>query len=205
MRSWAPQACLSAWREPPDEALVSLHDVHTFATARYSQSVSHSLRRLWAVARRCVIAGATAAPAGGCARLVFSGVVRRVAAARPPHRWSLRWWKSQRGLCGAACFSLLVGVCSPSRVGSPPQHLGRRDAASVEIVHNDTTSLRRRPGASARAACGPRRRLLLEVVAWRRYDSYLVDPASSHMLVSKIKPCMSKYKLLYTVKLRMAH
>ena len=24
-------------------------------------------------------------------------------------------------------------------------------------------------------------------------DSYLVDPASSHMLVSKIKPCMSKY------------
>jgi len=26
------------------------------------------------------------------------------------------------------------------------------------------------------------------------YDSYLVDPASSHMLVSKIKPCMSKYK-----------
>jgi hypothetical protein len=36
-------------------------------------------------------------------------------------------------------------------------------------------------------------------------DSYLVDPASSHMLVSKIKPCMSKYKQLYTVKLRMAH
>ena len=37
--------------------------------------------------------------------------------------------------------------------------------------------------------------------AWR----YLVDPASSHMLVSKIKPCMSKYECLYTVKLRMAH
>ena len=29
-----------------------------------------------------------------------------------------------------------------------------------------------------------------------RKGSYLVDPASSHMLVSKIKPCMSKYKLL---------
>ena len=27
-------------------------------------------------------------------------------------------------------------------------------------------------------------------------SSYLVDPASSHMLVSKIKPCMSKYKLV---------
>ena len=25
-------------------------------------------------------------------------------------------------------------------------------------------------------------------------DSNLVDPASSHMLVLKIKPCMSKYK-----------
>jgi hypothetical protein len=25
-------------------------------------------------------------------------------------------------------------------------------------------------------------------------ESYLVDPASSHMLVSKIKPCMSKFK-----------
>ena len=27
--------------------------------------------------------------------------------------------------------------------------------------------------------------------------SNLVDPASSHMLVSKTKPCMSKYKLVY--------
>lgn len=29
-------------------------------------------------------------------------------------------------------------------------------------------------------------------------SSYLVDPASSHMLVSKIKPCMSKHKLLHS-------
>ncbi len=36
-------------------------------------------------------------------------------------------------------------------------------------------------------------------------SDYLVDPASSHMLVSKIKPCMCKYKLFCTVKLRMAH
>ena len=39
-------------------------------------------------------------------------------------------------------------------------------------------------------------------LSWReegrpRSDSYLVDSASSHMLVSKIKPCMSKYKQLY--------
>ncbi len=36
-------------------------------------------------------------------------------------------------------------------------------------------------------------------------SSYLVDPASSHMLFSKTKPCMSKYKQVCTVKLRMAH
>jgi hypothetical protein len=30
-----------------------------------------------------------------------------------------------------------------------------------------------------------------------RSGRYLVDSASSHMLVSKIKPCMSKYKHLY--------
>lgn len=33
----------------------------------------------------------------------------------------------------------------------------------------------------------------------------LVDSASSHMLVSKTKPCMCKYKQLVLVKLRMAH
>ncbi len=43
----------------------------------------------------------------------------------------------------------------------------------------------------------------LNCIRWQQ--SYLVDPASSHMLVSKIKPCMSKYKQLYTVKLRTAH
>jgi hypothetical protein len=36
-------------------------------------------------------------------------------------------------------------------------------------------------------------------------ECYLVDLASSHMLVSKIKPCMCKYELIQTVKLRMAH
>ena len=35
--------------------------------------------------------------------------------------------------------------------------------------------------------------------------SNLVDPASSHTLVSKIKPCMCKYKQISTVKLRTAH
>jgi hypothetical protein len=49
-----------------------------------------------------------------------------------------------------------------------------------------------------------RKQLALRVVN-SKDSSYLVDPASSHMLVSKIKPCMSKYKQVCTVKLRMAH
>jgi hypothetical protein len=40
-----------------------------------------------------------------------------------------------------------------------------------------------------------RRRRRCPVAVRSRSDSYLVDPASSHMLVSKIKPCMSKHKL----------
>ena len=35
------------------------------------------------------------------------------------------------------------------------------------------------------------------VIAADKTFHNLVDPASSHMLASKIKPCMSKYKLLY--------
>jgi hypothetical protein len=57
--------------------------------------------------------------------------------------------------------------------------------------------------------CHPEQQLLLTMgpssLRGVSADSYLVDPASSHMLVSKIKPCMSKYKPIYTVKLRMAH
>ena len=34
-------------------------------------------------------------------------------------------------------------------------------------------------------------------VAQGSLSTNLVDPASSHMLVSKIKPCMSQYKLLH--------
>ena len=36
-------------------------------------------------------------------------------------------------------------------------------------------------------------------------ECYLVDPASSQRLVSQIKPCMCKYDLIQTVKLRRAH
>jgi hypothetical protein len=54
-------------------------------------------------------------------------------------------------------------------------------------------------------SCQERLALADQVFGAFRESSYLVDPASSHMLVSKIKPCMSKYKQICTVKLRMAH
>ena len=46
--------------------------------------------------------------------------------------------------------------------------------------------------------------LIIRSLLFSTINTYLVDPASSHMLVSKIKPCMSKYGSS-TVKLRMAH
>ena len=58
--------------------------------------------------------------------------------------------------------------------------------AHAVVVANQQLFGRPRPG-SARS-----RRL-----SARGSSCNLVDPASSHMLVSKIKPCMSKYKLLY--------
>ena len=51
-----------------------------------------------------------------------------------------------------------------------------------------------RPGLRLRRA--PLRFIKRAVQRGRSASRYLVDPASSHMLVSKIKPCMSKYKPL---------
>ena len=46
-------------------------------------------------------------------------------------------------------------------------------------------------------ACGAGREFSPSRCCTVHIVSYLVDPASSHMLVPKIKPCMSKYKSLY--------
>ena len=48
-------------------------------------------------------------------------------------------------------------------------------------------------------------RLLTLSAGWLSVAGYLVDPASSHMLVSKTKPCMCKYKRLNRETARMAH
>ena len=87
--------------------------------------------------------------------------------------------------------SCLDGVPAPCVVSSPG--VLRRELVPVALV---AMACRLRGRAAVRA---------FSRLSRGGEGSYLVDPASSHMLVSKIKPCMSKYKLLYTVKLRMAH
>ena len=71
---------------------------------------------------------------------------------------------------------------------------GRRVGFLIEVAFGLTNFLPREVG------------FLIEVAfRWEDFmDSNLVDSASSHTLVSKIKPCMSKYKS-FTLKLRTAH
>jgi hypothetical protein len=63
-----------------------------------------------------------------------------------------------------------------------PVHAQLLAQANLENFRSGTRGKTRGQGQHPRHSCR------------RRKDSYLVDPASSHMLVSKIKPCMSKYK-----------
>ena len=49
--------------------------------------------------------------------------------------------------------------------------------------------------ASDLSVVGTKRNLGFLSLCLCNFDSYLVDPASGHMLVSKIKPCMSKHEL----------
>jgi hypothetical protein len=85
---------------------------------------------------------------------------------------------------------------------------GRRGVRRRKYTHILLYHLRLKnagPGGSPDGVCWDMR--LLGLIAGRvrvlhafvrGEGSYLVDPASSHMLVSKIKPCMSKYKQLYS-------
>ena len=95
-------------------------------------------------------------------------------------------------------------------------HLCKLPSESLGCSGNRSEGLLRKPGDGALLLAGARRQQEIDTTAtlsasgrlWCRTQalhlwslacgegSYLVDPASSHMLVSKIKPCMSKYKLL---------
>lgn len=81
----------------------------------------------------------------------------------------------------------------------PLARLGRTTGAPGAPVDDGLFSIDRSIREDGRTAIGPRAFLRTPE------ECYLVDPASSHMLVSKIKPCMCKYEQIQTVKLRMAH
>ena len=79
----------------------------------------------------------------------------------------------------------------------------RGGVAPVEALRGGRSRSGSRPWDAGRRR-GERRGLFERVAREERAgarseaERYLVDPASSHMLVSKIKPCMSKYKRLYS-------
>ena len=80
--------------------------------------------------------------------------------------------------------------------GAPPpvRRAGSCDRALVRPFQTDLRAFCPLPGG-----WGRRRPHASACRRWRPAGtSYLVDSASSHMLVSKIKPCMSKYKQLYS-------
>jgi hypothetical protein len=133
--------------------------------------------------------------------------VRWVFSAVDGFPWGVSVWavkrpsKTSRRVCrGRSGGGLPGGVCGFENSLSPPLILlypsvvrpcfcgrGRFERASLQVsIYTLCIEL---PGKRLIQLCG----------------CYLVDSASSDMLVSKIKPCMSKYKQIYTVKLRMAH
>ena len=65
------------------------------------------------------------------------------------------------------------------------------DSLVLGAVENPEARLKRFRAAAAQAQNVGVSRKLSYVTG--RSDCYLVDPASGHMLVSKIKPCMSKH------------
>ena len=96
--------------------------------------------------------------------------------------------------CGPVPEGLSVGAIGWSRCG-PPVRRGVAAVAGRSFAPSSLTRLH--PGvpvpgrfwALARGSTG-----FSCVVPAGGEPRYLVDSASSHMLVSKIKPCMSKYK-----------
>ena len=124
--------------------------------------------------------------------LLFEGAARcrrrkrltthRVGACATPTPLTLRTHVLQPG--ASARFTSLWFPLVGAEVGAARASLGRWRCGFLALL-------------SGRALCAARGG------AWGS-AGYLVDPASSHMLVSKIKPCMSQYKC-FTAKLRMAH
>ena len=110
--------------------------------------------------------------------------VRRTAgrSGQPVRPWP---WRPIRAVAAERSKSPRVVPASqprPSRF--PPRgRTGRVEMGRATGPWRPERHLQREPRSAGFRPCG----------LWTR-SSYLVDPASSHMLVSKIKPCMSKYR-----------
>ena len=122
-----------------------------------------------------------------------------------PQRSGQEWVVRACRRTASAVRSVPQAAVGRSRPSAPYRTLCRRVCKERETVclASGCQKLgpvrRSRRGSPTRGASAPRR------APRALHGGYLVDPASSHMLVSKTKPCMSKYKRLCTVKLRMAH
>ena len=83
----------------------------------------------------------------------------------------------------------------------PAEPLQTGSDAGAEQWYKTIAKLMQGRNRNSTLTCEPRASALWAIWSWRAVlqttSSYLVDPASSHMLVLKIKPCMSKYKHLY--------
>ena len=153
-------------------------------------------------------------------RVVWENVVHKPCKVIGGYHGMLCWiptyaqpfwsgWPVVRALCAIGeslvCHEGYLSLCTwSSGVGSDVNHSCQVQGQKrgMQSVFEDEWHLAFDLARSVQHCCSQSWCVLCLVVS---YECYLVDPASSHMLVSKIKPCMCKYELIQTVKLRMAH
>ncbi len=114
---------------------------------------------------------------------------RRTRTARGRAALSTGRRKSERATAARerhASEASTSGTAVGSKDGGPSRSTNRSSENQFAMRAGPVCPASRAPAATTPNGSGVRRRRRLT-------KSYLVDPASSYMLVSKIKPCMSKY------------
>ena len=169
-------------RELRDAGAVLHCNLHRRRTVSKTAALPTAGRRA-GVCQRLERAAAGFLRAGSGRRGVLSqrAWVAQMRRGKLDTRW-LGW--AGRGHCGSESSRVKVGPRPSKKFLLTPDCAQAREGEgkNTKSLRNSSGSDRRRGGrgpARAAAAAPPGN------------DSYLVDPASSHMLVSKIKPCMS--------------
>ena len=155
----------------------------------------------------CRLKGRLRAAMGNLRRYTVCNSIQSNPASTARARASARSWVGWRD-------GLVCGKAPPGRASAPgtPFRIAGQSGKTVRRATKETTAATRRSVRLSLAVAWTRSAkhwsplggrwpagAALGVTAQaspQAQGSYLVDPASSHMLVSKIKPCMSKYKLL---------